>query len=185
MKVILASKSPRREQLLKAIFDEFEIIPSACEEVVPSDILSEKVAEHLAKIKAKDVAKEHKNALVIGADTVVIANGEILGKPKSEAQAVKMLEKLSGKIHTVVTGCCLCFGDKTCSFSQSTKVEFYSLSKSEIENYVKTGEPMDKAGAYGIQGKGALLVKKIDGDYFNVVGLPIARLKREIDEFLK
>ncbi|MBQ7128644.1 MAG: septum formation inhibitor Maf [Clostridia bacterium] len=184
MKVILASKSPRREELLKTVFEEFEIIPSDCEEVVPKNISVKDVAEYLAILKAKDVAKKYRDSLVIGADTVVIVDGEILGKPKDKFEAKRMLKKLSGKTHTVVTGCCLCLNGKMNSFSKSTKVEFYKLTSDEIAEYVKTGEPMDKAGAYGIQGKGALLVKQIDGDYFTVMGLPIAKLKREIDEVL-
>ncbi len=185
MRIILASQSPRRRELLKTIFENFEIIPSSCEEVVPNNISTQNVAEFLANLKANDIAKKYPEALVIGADTVVIAENEILGKPKNEAQAKEMLNKLSGKTHTVITGVSLCFNGKNCSFSEITEVEFFDLSNDEIENYVKTHEPMDKAGAYGIQGKGSLLVKRIDGDYFNVVGLPIAKLKREIDEFLK
>ena len=185
MRVILASQSPRRRELLKVIFDDFEIIPSSCEEVVPSDIAVQNVAEFLADLKANDIAKKYPEALVIGADTVVIAENEILGKPKNEAQAKEMLNKLSGEKHKVITGVSLYFNGKNRSFSEITEVEFFDLSNDEIENYVKTHEPMDKAGAYGIQGKGSLLVKRINGDYFNVVGLPIARLKREIDEFLK
>ena len=185
MRVILASQSPRRRELLKVIFKNFEIIPSSCEEVVPNNISTQNVAEFLANLKANDIAKKYPEALVIGADTVVIAENEILGKPKNEAQAKEMLNKLSGEKHKVITGVSLCLNGKNRSFSEITEVEFFDLSNDEIENYVKTHEPMDKAGAYGIQGKGSLLVKRIDGDYFNVVGLPIARLKREIDEFLK
>ena len=130
--------------------------------------------------KALAVAKANPQATVIGADTIVVLEGIILGKPRDRADAIKMLQNLSGKVHSVFTGVCLIKDSKENSFFEETKVEFYSLSNEEIEAYVDTGEPMDKAGAYGIQGRGCLLVKRIEGDYFNVVGLPVGRLIREL-----
>ena len=116
---------------------------------------------------------------------MVILDGEIMGKPADESDARRMLGALSGKKHKVVTGCCIIRGDSRRAFSDITEVEFYPLSDSEIDDYIATGEPFDKAGAYGIQGQGALLVKGIIGDYFNVMGLPVAMLKRELDGFVK
>ncbi len=182
--VILASSSPRRKELLKIILEEFDILPSNAEEIIPQNLDVFKVAEHLAKIKAEDIAKSHKNHLVIGADTCVIVDNEILGKPKDRIEARRMISTLSGKTHFVVTGCCLMNGNKIKSFSEITEVEFFPLSESEIEKYLNTDEPYDKAGAYGIQGKGALLVKKIVGDYFNVVGLPVAKLNKHLIDFM-
>ena len=185
MNIILASGSPRRRELLSYIFDDFEVIKADVDETPPKGIDAYNLPEYLSKIKCAAVADMHKNSLVIGADTVVIAGGAVFGKPKSEQDAVDMLKTLSGKAHDVVTGCTIAFGGKYRTFSQKTQVRFYALSDDEILRYVKTGEPMDKAGAYGIQGYGSLLIEGIDGDYFNVVGLPVACLKREIDSFSK
>ena len=126
------------------------------------------------------MSKSNSQAIVIGADTIVVLESEILGKPRDRADAIKMLSTLSGKVHSVFTGVCLIKDSKENCFYEETKVEFYELSPQEIEAYVDTGEPMDKAGAYGIQGRGCLLVKRIDGDYFNVVGLPVGRLIKEL-----
>lgn len=180
MQIILASGSPRRKELLHLIFDEFQVIPSHAEEVVPIGTPPERVPQILAEIKCQDVAAEHRQALVIGCDTVVISEGKILGKPKNKDDAFSMLKVLSGKCHRVVTGCHIAFKDRNTAFSQTTEVTFYPLSNQEIEKYIESGEPFDKAGAYGIQERGALFVKEISGDYFNVVGLPVARLKREL-----
>lgn len=175
-KVILASKSPRRQELLKLIFDEFECIPSEKEEKTPENLPIEKCAEFLAVQKACDIAENHKDSLVIGSDTVVICENRLMGKPKNRQDAFEMLRFLSGKKHKVITGCCVAHGGEVISFSEETTVEFYPLTDSHIEAYLDTGEPFDKAGAYGIQGKGALLVKGIEGDYYNVMGLPVSRL---------
>ncbi len=118
--------------------------------------------------------------MVIGCDTGVFIDNLMLGKPADKSQAKEMLSLLSGRTHKVITGCCIMRGGKTVSFSKVTEVEFYRLSDEEIREYISTGEPMDKAGAYGIQGKGSLLVKKISGDYFNVVGMPIAEIRQRL-----
>lgn len=183
MNVILASASPRRKELLSYIVPRFEIIPADVDETLPEEISSEKSAEFLAVKKAEHISAQYPESIVIGSDTVVIVDGEILGKPSDEADAYRMLKKLSGKIHTVVTGVCISRGEKKKSFSEATRVEFYPLSDEEIHDYIATGDPMDKAGAYGIQGEGCVLIKGIEGDFFTVMGLPAARLKRELAEF--
>ncbi len=185
MKYILASASPRRKQLLCNIIDEFEICPSAVEERVGGDLPAEQAPAFLAKLKAEDVAARHQHAVVIGADTGVFVDGIMLGKPRDRDHAAQMLQMLSGRTHRVITGCCICYEGKSVSFSEVTQVTFYPLSQQEIDSYLDTSEPYDKAGAYGIQGKGVVLVKEICGDYFNVVGLPVARLARILKEFIK
>lgn len=182
--IILASASPRRRELLSVITDNFEVIPSGVEESVPNNIGLLETAEYLARIKAEDIAKNHKDAVVIGADTCVIAEGEILGKPKDKADALRMIKLLSGKTHSVITGCAVICNGMINSFSVETKVEFYSLSETEINEYINTAEPYDKAGGYAIQGKASLFVKQIVGDYFNVVGLPVALLNKKLKEIL-
>lgn len=183
MKTILASASPRRRELLGYVVKEFDVLPSDVDENIPEIVNPENSAEYLAIKKAKAVSSEHMQDIVIGCDTVVILDGEVFGKPVDKTDARIMLEKLSGRIHKVITGVCICRGNEMKSFSTVTEVEFYHLSEDEIKEYIATGEPMDKAGAYGIQGYGSLLVKEICGDFFNVVGLPVSRLKREYDEF--
>ena len=182
--IILASASPRRRELLSVITDNFEVIPSGAEETVPNGIGLLETAEYLARIKAKDIAEKHKDAVVIGADTCVIAEGEILGKPKDKTDAYRMIKILSGKTHIVVTGCAVICNGITDSFSVETKVEFYPLSENEIVEYINGSEPYDKAGAYAIQGKASLFVRQIIGDYFNVVGLPVAMLNKKLKEIL-
>ena len=182
-RIILASASPRRKELLKHITEGFDVKVSSVEEIIPKELATEEVPEFLAMLKAKDVAANFPESLIIGADTCVIAGGEILGKPKDKADAFNMLSNLSGKTHTVITGCALVKGLKSISFSVSTDVEFFNLTKQEIEDYINSSEPYDKAGAYGIQGKGSLFVKGVKGDYFNVVGLPVAKLNRVINSF--
>ena len=198
MDYILASASPRREELFKLISNEFEVIPADIEEVIPEGIRIEDAAEYLACQKAlwvceklKDSGRYEKstmNTIVVGCDTIVLIDGHVLGKPKDSYSAEEMLKMLSGNRHSVITGCCVyLYNDsfnKKIEFSQRTEVEFYALSDEEIRQYILTKEPADKAGAYGIQEKGALLVKKIEGDYFNVVGLPVARLSREINKII-
>lgn len=181
--IILASASPRRKELLSVITDDFVVMPSGADESVPSNMPATAQAEYLAKLKAEFLAKENPQSIVIGADTCVIANDTVLGKPKNSEHAMEMLKTLSGTTHQVITGCAVIKGDKCISFSEITAVEFYSLSENEISEYIATKEPYDKAGAYGIQGKGSLFVKKINGDYYNVVGLPIARLRRILTQF--
>ena len=176
--LILASGSPRRRELLSLITDEFEILVSGCDEFVPEGTPAEKVPAILAEQKALAVAKLRPEDTVIGSDTVVVLNDEIFGKPKDKAHAHAMLKALSGKRHFVYTGVAVAEKGEVRSFVQKTEVEFYELSDETIDRYIETGEPMDKAGAYGIQGKGSVLVKGISGDYFNVMGLPVAETAR-------
>ena len=176
--LILASGSPRRRELLSLITDEFEILVSGCDEFVPEGTPAEKVPAILAEQKALAVAKLRPEDTIIGSDTVVVLNDEIFGKPKDKAHAHAMLKALSGKRHFVYTGVAVAEKGEVRSFVQKTEVEFYELSDETIEKYIATGEPMDKAGAYGIQGKGSVLVKGIVGDYFNVMGLPVAETAR-------
>ena len=182
-RIILASKSPRRQELIGRITDDIQVIVSDETEDVPSDLTAEEIPVYLAAYKAGAVALRCPDDIVIGADTVVILDNEVLGKPRDREDAFRMLRALSGREHTVVTGCCVIGGSRWLSFSETTRVVFYPISDREINEYIATGEPFDKAGAYGIQGKGSLLVRSICGDFFNVMGLPVARLKRELAYF--
>ncbi len=183
-RIILASASPRRRELMTLAGYDFEVICADINETVPKNAAPEDVVKSLALQKAQAVAKSHGDAVVVGSDTVVALDGKILGKPHSECEAAEMLRSLSGRKHKVYTGVAIVCGAKTKNFFDESDVEFYPLSETEIEAYVATGEPMDKAGSYGIQGKGALLVKGISGDYFNVMGLPISKVYREMRDFL-
>jgi septum formation protein len=183
--LVLASRSPRRAELLAVAGVPFEVVlPGEAAEAVAARDLDAKgdpalYAETLAAAKARDVAATLPGRLVLGADTVVVLDGEVLEKPLDEADAVRLLTLLSGRRHTVISAVALCggaAGDAGCVAHESTAVEFLSLSHGAIARYVATGEPMDKAGAYGIQGYGALMVRGVEGCYFNVMGLPLARL---------
>ena len=185
MDIILASASPRRKQLLSMIYSDFKVMPSDIRELVPRDLDVEKCPEYLAVAKAEMVSQGREKNLVIGCDTAVICEGKMLNKPRDTNDERIMMNMLSGSVHKVITGCCLCYMGKSHSFSVSTDVEFFELSEQEIESYISTAEPYDKAGGYGIQSMGALFVKGIHGDYYNVVGMPVSRLKRAIDEFLE
>lgn len=181
--IILASASPRRQELLKLICNSFIAEPADIDETADSSIRLEKIPEYLALKKAKHIHNNnHYNDIVIGCDTCVFLDNLMLGKPKDKKDAYKILSYLSGRKHKVITGCSIFYRDRVISFSQTTFVEFYKLTDEEIKSYIKTEEPMDKAGAYGIQGKGATLVKKIDGDFYNVVGLPVALLNKKLYE---
>lgn len=184
MSIILASASPRRKELFSKITEDFKIIVSNVDETVPDDIYLDCIPEYLASIKAEDVARNYMSDIVIGCDTAVFLDGKMLGKPVDKEDAYRMLSSLSGKTHYVITGCCIKRGYEKVSFSVKTEVEFFKLTKKEIEEYIETSESFDKAGSYGIQGKGTLLVKKINGDYFNVVGLPVSELSRQLKKFL-
>ena len=176
---ILASKSPRRKELLKNIGVNAEVVTANIDESKLRDLPPEKMVTELAMLKAADVARSFRGStIVIGADTAVVLEGKVFGKPKSMDEAKKMLRTLSGKTHEVYTGYCVfdCSDASAVSKYEVTKVTFRALSEDEIDSYVKTREPMDKAGAYGIQKKGSVFIKKIDGDYFNVVGLPVCAL---------
>ena len=178
--LILASASPRRKELLEGAGYRFEVIPSTCEEIVPENLAPKDIVEGLAYQKALDVYALHPEAVVLGADTVVCFDGEVLGKPKDKEDAARMLRLLSGQTHEVRTGFALLAPGIEFVSSEAAMVTFFTLSDEEIERYIATGEPMDKAGAYGIQGKGAVLVRSVLGDYFNVVGLPIATVARAL-----
>ncbi len=180
--LILASKSPRRKELLSLITTDFDIIPAVGEENADPALSPDKFVESLAIAKAEEIAASHPDDTVIGSDTVVAINGEILGKPKDEADAYRMLSLISGTNHSVFTGAAVIKNGKIHSFTEETKVKFFDLSEQEITDYIATGEPFDKAGAYGIQDLGALLVEGIDGDYYNVMGLPVGRLYRLLKE---
>ena len=200
-KIILASGSPRRKQLLEQTGFEFEICVSQCEEKITSSIPSQ-VCVELSLQKALDVAsmiraynEKHddiasdRDLIIIGADTIVSVDDEILGKPKDDEEAVVMLKKLSGREHSVYTGVSFVFMSSDGrvgqhSFYERTGVSVYPMDEDEIAAYVDSGEPLDKAGAYGIQGSFAKYIEKISGDYFNVVGLPVARLYHELKELL-
>jgi len=182
-RIILASGSPRRQELLKLVTENFEICPVNADETLPAGMPVEMASAFLADLKAKSCARLFPDAIVIGCDTVVILDDEIMGKPKDREDAFRMLRKLSGEVHSVMTGVSLYYNTQTTVFTTETKVEFYTLSDAEINAYLDTGEPFDKAGAYGIQGKGSLLVRGIEGDYFNVVGLPVASLSRNLKQF--
>ena len=184
MKIILASASPRRKELLTLAGFDYEVAVSECEEILPDGITPDKAVEELARQKAEDVFARHNDAMIIAADTVVALDNTILGKPQNEDDAFRMLSSLSGRRHTVYTGVCIKTNEKTDIFHVATEVEFYELSEKEIKDYIATKEPMDKAGSYGIQGKGFVLVKGIHGDYFNVVGLPLAETVRHINNNL-
>lgn len=178
MKVILASASPRRKEILQNTKLNFDIQKSDIEEVILENESPEDMVVRLAYEKAYDVAQKNKDKLVIGADTIVALDNEVLGKPKDQNEAYQMIKRLSNKTHKVITGISLInlkenkiIKDYVVSF-----VTFKDLSEDSIKDYINTNESLDKAGAYGIQGYGALLVKNIQGDYFNIVGLPISRL---------
>ena len=180
MEVILASASPRRRELMRLITPEYTVCASHVEETVPPGLTPEETVLYLSRLKGADVFSRHPEALVVAADTVVAADGEILGKPGNAEDAARMLRLLSGRTHAVFTGVYIaCKTGEKCFFEQ-TDVTFYPLTDAEIAAYIATGEPFDKAGAYGIQGNGALLVKGIRGDFFNVVGFPVARTAREL-----
>ena len=185
MAIILASQSPRRRELLAQMgISNFIIRPAVGEESAPDGLTPARLVEALSLHKGLEVAAASDPAdLVIAADTVVAVDGQVLGKPHDREEAVSMLAALSGRTHTVYTGVTLCWDGELLTEHEATTVQFRPLTAAEIEAYVATGEPMDKAGAYGIQGVGSLLVERIEGDYFNEVGLPICRLGRMLARF--
>lgn len=183
-RIILASASPRRKELLKQLIgDNFLVYPSSYEEPLHPCMKPEELLLKHSIEKARDVAKHFDSGIVISADTSVIYNGEVLGKPGSPENAEKMLEKLSGRKIQVITGLTVLDLDSAqeISESESTNVWMAKISKEQISAYVRTGEPLDKAGAFAAQGKGAVLVEKVDGDFFNVVGLPLFRLGKILE----
>lgn len=185
MEIILASASPRRQELLKMVTEHFSVCPAAIDESrLPQQTPSEYV-QTMAAQKAHAVAVAHPQGLVIGCDTIVTVDEDIYGKPENEEEAARMLRTFSGKPHIVMTAVCLCGNNRLEEFTQQASVCFYPLTDKDIAWYVGTKEWTDKAGGYGIQGKGALLVKEIHGDYYTVVGLPVALLSRKINKFLR
>ena len=186
IKIVLASASPRRKELISLITENVEIRPAECDETLPDGIGAKEAVEYLSKIK-NDAAKSISahDELIISADTVVAVSNEILGKPADKEDARRMIKLLSGRTHQVYTGVTISYKENAVTFSEKTDVSFFDLTDDEIESYVSSSEPYDKAGAYGIQGKASLLVSGINGDYFNVVGLPVARLNRELSKFVE
>lgn len=176
MRVILASQSPRRRELLTQIGIAHEVRPADIDESVWPGEDPVAHSERLARAKAHTLALQYPEAVVIGSDTIVVIDGAILGKPTDREEAVAMLERLSGREHTVYTAVAVAHEGRTLSGVEAVQVRFRPLSRGQIDAYIATGEPADKAGAYGIQGFGATLVQRIDGDYFAVMGLPLGRL---------
>jgi septum formation protein len=174
--LILASQSPRREQILRMLGFDFEILPAHADETPPPGLEAAEVPEALARVKALEVSRQRPGALVLGSDTLVEIEGRVLGKPGDDAEAVSMLQWLNGRAHRVFTGVALARGGALLgSATERTEVTFALRTAAEIEAYVRGGEPMDKAGSYAIQGRGAFLVEKIDGCFFNVMGLPVQK----------
>ncbi len=186
MRIILASQSPRRRELLERMgISEFEVIPAKAEEsaLLTRTLTPDQLVEELSRRKCAEVSAAHPDALVIAADTMVAVNNRVLGKPHSEKDAARMLAALSGRLHMVYTGVTIAQGVKSITEHEMTFVRFCTLSQADIIHYIATGEPMDKAGAYGIQGYGSVLVEGISGDYYNVMGLPVCRVARLLARF--
>ena len=184
MKIVLASQSPRRKELLGRMGLEFVTQASKIDESAFDGLEARELVATLSREKAQWIARQlDGETLVIGADTVVVRDGAALGKPKDAEDAVATLLSLSGRDHQVCTGVTVCRGDRVLTQVEETQVTFRDLTEAEVRQYVSTGEPMDKAGAYGIQGLGGLLVEGIRGDYSNVVGLPVCRLGQMLKDF--
>ena len=186
--LILASGSPRRRELMSQVGLDFTVVTSDADENI-KEMEPEDYVRELSSVKAQSVLEQYADkddsVIVIGADTIVYHKGEILTKPKDEEDAFRILKSLEGQIHQVYTGVTICSTHKNVSFYEKTDVWVYDMTDEEIRDYISTGEPMDKAGAYGIQGKFAAYIKGIEGDYNNVVGLPVARLVHELKTFLR
>lgn len=176
--IILASGSPRRRELLEMLGAEFEVCPAQGDEIVPPGLSPEETVKALALAKAEEIFGKRPDGLILAADTVVELDGEILGKPRDEADARRMLSAMSGRSHRVFTGIAAISGTERIVESEETEVTFRPLGEREIFSYVAGGEPMDKAGAYGVQGLASLFVERINGDFFNVMGLPLCRVGR-------
>ena len=188
--IVLASQSPRRKALLEQVgLRDFLILPARGEEDMSAHTTPDRLCEALARAKAREVAAQRpREDVIIAADTIVVlpspdGQAQVLGKPKDEGDAARMLRQLSGRAHQVYTGLAVLQDGREVVDHEVTQVHFRSLTDQEIQAYIATGEPMDKAGAYGIQGRGALLVAGIEGDYFNVVGLPLCRLSHCLRQF--
>jgi septum formation protein len=183
--IVLASASPRRRELLALTGLSFTVDPSSYEEELVPGVKPRLLARRLSSEKAKAVAKKYRNALIIAADTFIVYRDSLMGKPHTEKEAFRMLGILNGRQHSVITGFTIIDTEtgKTVSKSVETKVWFRKLTEQELASYVRTGEPLDKAGAYAIQGRGSLIVEKIEGDYFNVIGLPLSSLADALKKF--
>ncbi|HYF79411.1 MAG TPA: Maf family protein [Symbiobacteriaceae bacterium] len=181
--IVLASASPRRQELLRQVGLTFRVVPSQVDEQVSEPMQPGDLVKYLALAKAHDVAQREPGALVIGSDTIVVVDDRVLGKPQNRADAIDMLRSLSGRSHQVMTGIALVQGNRQLVDYEVTTVQFRPLNQGEIERYVDSGEPMDKAGAYGIQGRAAAMISAIAGDYFTVVGLPLSRTVQMLAQF--
>jgi septum formation protein len=183
--IILASASPRRKELLEKIGLKFKVDPSDSNEILRLDISPERMVKAISNEKALKVAKKYADAIIIAADTLGIFNGKIITKPANRDEAKAMLLELSDKSHRVITGFTILdtASKKVTSHTVETKVYFKKLTEEEIDHYINSGEPLDKAGAYGIQGLGSVLIKKIAGDFYNVIGLPISALADNLKKF--
>lgn len=184
-RIILASKSPRRKELMGLLFPQFEVQALDVDETLPEGVSLGRAVELLALRKGQAVAGAEPDALVIAADTLVTLGSVVLGKPTGREDAARMLRLLSGRVHQVYTGVALLEGERTNRFHCVTDVEFSPLTEEEIRWYLSTGEPFDKAGAYGIQGYGARFIRGVREDFFNVMGLPVNELYRQIMQFTK
>ena len=184
-KIVLASGSPRRQELLKNIgITDFDIRVPEANEAYPDGLTPQEIVAYISREKAEAAAKLcADDEIAITADTMVFLDSDRLGKPADEADALRMLTELQGRHHTVCTGVTVRQGSRSITEVETTEVYFRPADEAELRGYIATGEPMDKAGAYGIQGKGSLLVEKINGDYFNVMGLPVLRLSRMLEQF--
>ncbi len=182
-KIILASASPRRRELMAIITEDFEVKTADVDETIEEGTSPENAVMQLSLKKASAVSENSKGRLVIGADTVVVCDGKILGKPENRNHAKEMLLMLSGRTHCVLTGVTITDGEKADTFFVKSDVTFFPLSEDEISRYAESGEPDDKAGAYAIQGKASLFVEKINGDYFNIVGFPVSEVNRHLKNF--
>lgn len=183
METILASQSPRRQELLRRIVPEFTIMPASIDETIQPDYQPKEYVYAMAEGKAEVIAKTHPFARIIGCDTIVVQDQQILGKPANRMEAFKMLKSLSGTTHQVFTSVVVKQAGKTAALTSQAEVTFYPLTDAEIAAYLDTGEYTDKAGAYGIQGEGALLVKAIKGDFYTIVGFPLAATYRLLRDF--
>ena len=181
--IVLASASPRRVALLRLMGLEFTVADPGPDRVWPGHADPRNGVRAMALDKARRIAARRTQAIVIGADTIVVARGMRMGKPDGAAQAAEMLHRLQGRTHEVWSGIAVVRGSESRTAAECTRVQFARMSDADIEAYVATGEPLDKAGAYGIQGRGAMFVRRIEGDYFNVVGLPLHRLRLVLAEF--
>jgi septum formation protein len=184
-KIILASKSPRRQELLRLMDVDFRIVLKDVDESYPGDLSPEEVAVYIATKKAEEFDEEIGNEVVLTADTIVVVDGEILGKPKTAEHAVAMLKKLSGKVHRVITGVCLLHNHRYNKFFDVSEVFFRKLTDDEITSYVEKYNPLDKAGSYGIQERiGLIGIERINGSYTNVVGLPTEKLYQQLKKLI-